>query len=64
VIEYVTPVAIASPCVGVCIINDETDWCEGCGRTLDEIAGWLTMTARERDRIMAALPERTRAIER
>jgi predicted Fe-S protein YdhL (DUF1289 family) len=32
--------------------------CIGCGRTLDEIAGWADMGAEERRAIMAVLPAR------
>jgi hypothetical protein len=32
--------------------------CIGCGRTLDEIAGWADMSAEERRAIMALLPAR------
>ena len=58
-IELVTPVSVASPCIGVCVMA-EHGWCEGCGRTLDEIAGWLGMTAAERDAVMGELPARRR----
>lgn len=56
-IEYVAPVALISPCIGVCVISED-DLCEGCGRTLDEIAGWLVMGPTRRDAVMAALPAR------
>jgi hypothetical protein len=29
-----------SPCIGVCLIDDETGTCVGCGRTIDEIINW------------------------
>jgi predicted Fe-S protein YdhL (DUF1289 family) len=32
--------------------------CIGCGRTLDEIAGWTDMSAEERRAILALLPAR------
>jgi len=32
--------------------------CEGCGRTLAEIGGWLSMSTAERQAIMEALPGR------
>lgn len=35
--------------------------CRGCGRTLEEIAAWSTLTDTERRRIMAALPARLAA---
>ena len=35
--------------------------CAGCGRTLDEIARWGSLTETERRRIMAELPQRRAA---
>ena len=32
--------AISSPCNSVCRMNSETQYCEGCYRTLDEIVAW------------------------
>lgn len=29
-----------SPCVGICVIDPQTRLCDGCLRTLDEIAAW------------------------
>ena len=51
---------ISSPCISVCRIDERTGWCEGCQRTLDEIAAWGTMTDEERSRIWRELPERRR----
>ncbi|WP_133649934.1 DUF1289 domain-containing protein [Paraburkholderia flava] len=34
----VTPVP--SPCIDVCRMNPSTGWCDGCLRTIDEIANW------------------------
>jgi uncharacterized protein len=48
---------IVSPCVNVCRIGRDRR-CEGCRRTVAEIAGWTGMTPAERDRIMAELPGR------
>jgi predicted Fe-S protein YdhL (DUF1289 family) len=50
--------AIESPCVKVCTLDTRAGLCLGCGRTLAEIAGWVRMSAEERKRIMAELPER------
>ncbi|TPW31288.1 DUF1289 domain-containing protein [Pararhizobium mangrovi] len=50
--------AVESPCTGVCRIAAEDGLCSGCRRTIDEIAGWSTMTAGERHRIMLELPDR------
>jgi uncharacterized protein len=50
--------AIESPCVKVCTLDTGAGLCLGCGRTLAEIAGWVRMSADERKRIMAELPDR------
>lgn len=39
---------VRSPCVSVCRIDPASGWCEGCQRTLDEIADWGTMPDAER----------------
>ena len=36
--------AVASPCVNVCRMSAATGLCEGCARTLDEIAAWSRMS--------------------
>jgi predicted Fe-S protein YdhL (DUF1289 family) len=33
-----------SPCIKVCVLDAEAR-CTGCGRTIDEIAGWGRMSA-------------------
>jgi uncharacterized protein len=47
-----------SPCIGVCAINSDTHLCEGCFRTLDEIAGWWDYPLDEKKEIMARTEER------
>ncbi|KAB2917066.1 MAG: DUF1289 domain-containing protein [Hyphomicrobiaceae bacterium] len=49
-----------TPCIKVCVIDPATRLCAGCGRSIDEIAGWRTMTDIERRRIMRELPARQR----
>ena len=49
---------IVSPCINVCAIDPATGLCSGCGRTLDEIARWASLSDHERQAIMRALPER------
>jgi predicted Fe-S protein YdhL (DUF1289 family) len=55
------PMAIASPCTKVCTIDPRSGLCCGCGRTLDEIARWMSFSETERSRIMAELPRRLAA---
>lgn len=31
---------VASPCISLCRMHAATGWCEGCLRTIDEIAAW------------------------
>jgi hypothetical protein len=52
-----------TPCINVCVLEAATGLCAGCGRSLDEIARWSTMSADERRRIMARLAELRRAAE-
>ncbi len=47
-----------SPCIQICVIHPATALCTGCGRTLDEIAGWSGLADSERRKIMTALPKR------
>jgi predicted Fe-S protein YdhL (DUF1289 family) len=49
---------VETPCVKICVVDPETQFCIGCGRTRDEIAGWLGMGAAARHSIMLELPER------
>jgi predicted Fe-S protein YdhL (DUF1289 family) len=49
---------IQSPCTKVCTVDPKSGLCRGCGRTLDEIAGWTALTDDERARIMIELPRR------
>lgn len=56
----VTPVAagVASPCVSVCTMNEQTGLCNGCLRTLDEIAHWGLYDDDEKRAVWAQLAER------
>lgn len=50
--------AIASPCIKICVIDPQSGLCEGCGRTLQEIAQWSRLGDAERRAIMATLEDR------
>jgi len=47
---------ISTPCTKVCTIDPRTRLCLGCGRSLEEIGRWSSMSEPERLRIMAELP--------
>ncbi len=53
-----------SPCILVCSIDMKTGFCFGCGRTRDEIAGWIDYSDAERQSIMDMLAARIETIER
>jgi predicted Fe-S protein YdhL (DUF1289 family) len=36
--------SVPSPCISVCKMNPRTGLCEGCFRTIGEIAQWSTAT--------------------
>ena len=61
VIEYV-PI-VETPCVNICVMDGETGWCLGCGRTIDEIAGWGEAPPETRSAVMAELPGRMAQLE-
>jgi predicted Fe-S protein YdhL (DUF1289 family) len=52
---------VPSPCINVCRMNDQTGLCEGCLRTLDEIACWSGYTREEKLAVRARLDARRRA---
>ncbi len=49
---------VASPCTNVCKMTPDTGLCEGCFRTLDEIAAWSALTNDEKRWVLAQLPGR------
>jgi uncharacterized protein len=54
---------LETPCINVCLLDDATGLCAGCGRSIDEIARWSAMSDRERSDIMALLPERVTRLD-
>ncbi len=51
---------VPSPCIDVCRMDAASGLCEGCLRTLDEIAAWSRMADADKRAVWAAL-ERRRA---
>lgn len=46
---------VESPCVSIC--RQENGRCIGCGRTMDEIAGWWDMTDQEKQQVIDRLEQ-------
>jgi uncharacterized protein len=53
---------IETPCIKVCTLDPASGLCTGCGRSLDEIARWGSMSEEERRKIMDGLKERMETI--
>jgi predicted Fe-S protein YdhL (DUF1289 family) len=53
-----------SPCINVCRMDGATGWCEGCQRTLQEIAAWGGLGEAGKRAIWQALPARREAWHR
>jgi uncharacterized protein len=54
--------AVPSPCINLCRIDPVSHWCEGCGRTIDEIVRWGGTDDADRAAVLAQLPERLRTM--
>ena len=53
---------VSSPCVDICDVDETCKYCIGCGRSLDEIAAWLTASDEQRQAILDQLPERLKRL--
>jgi predicted Fe-S protein YdhL (DUF1289 family) len=49
---------VPSPCINVCRMDASSGWCEGCLRTMDEIAGWSLYDDDEKRAVWDALEAR------
>lgn len=47
-----------SPCISVCKINSQTGLCEGCWRTLEEVAIWGTASEALKKEIWGKIHQR------
>jgi uncharacterized protein len=52
---------VPSPCISICRMDPVTQWCEGCFRTLDEIAGWARMGDEEKRQVWRMIQQRVQA---
>ncbi|MFC0399625.1 DUF1289 domain-containing protein [Paraburkholderia rhizosphaerae] len=54
------PVAVPSPCINICRMDEATGWCDGCLRTIDEIANWSLFDEATKRAVWDALETRHR----
>jgi predicted Fe-S protein YdhL (DUF1289 family) len=51
---------VASPCIDVCRMNAQTGFCDGCFRTIDEIASWSACDDDAKRAVLARVESRRR----
>ena len=56
--KHPTSSATASPCISICLMDDDSGWCTGCLRTLDEIACWSLLDDAEKRGVWLELGRR------
>lgn len=54
-------VQLSTPCIKICIIDPPSGLCQGCFRSLDEIARWTSFSEDERQSVMHELSGRRTA---
>lgn len=47
--------SVLSPCVSICKMDSITGLCEGCLRTIDEIAQWSQMNDEQKRQVLVQL---------
>ncbi|PHR59960.1 MAG: DUF1289 domain-containing protein [Robiginitomaculum sp.] len=47
-----------SPCLFVCSMDEQSGFCFGCARTIDEIAAWALLSRAQRDSVYTQIPIR------
>ncbi|MGZ8254300.1 MAG: DUF1289 domain-containing protein [Burkholderiaceae bacterium] len=52
---------VPSPCTDVCRVDAASGWCEGCLRTIDEIAAWGALDDGAKREVWKRLPGRRQA---
>ena len=50
--------AVKSPCISICRMHEPSGWCEGCLRTIDEIAVWSRLDDDDKRRVWVELGRR------
>jgi predicted Fe-S protein YdhL (DUF1289 family) len=53
----------ASPCIGVCTIDEDSGYCLGCARNTKEVAQWRKLTDTMKINIIRQLPLRKKRMK-
>jgi predicted Fe-S protein YdhL (DUF1289 family) len=57
--EVLPEPVVPSPCISICRMVAETALCEGCFRTIPEIAGWRRMSDDEKRAVWMLVDQRS-----
>jgi predicted Fe-S protein YdhL (DUF1289 family) len=49
---------VLSPCIGICVVDQKTNFCLGCKRTIAEIGRWPMMDDESRQAVIDQLRRR------
>lgn len=55
--------SVASPCINVCTIDEESGLCLGCARSLQEVARWRRLSEEQKRAVVNQLTERKRKMK-
>jgi predicted Fe-S protein YdhL (DUF1289 family) len=53
---------VKSPCIGVCVMDDLTNLCQGCYRSLEEIQQWWDLDNEQKKIVVEAASQREAAV--
>ncbi|WP_334108423.1 DUF1289 domain-containing protein [Methylobacillus sp.] len=56
--ELTTVSQVASPCIGICALDAQREYCTGCLRAIGEIRDWRTMSDQERLQVLQDIAAR------
>lgn len=59
-----TTAPVPSPCINVCRMSPATGLCEGCLRTIEEIAAWSTLGDEAKEKVWDAIEQRRQELFR
>lgn len=48
---------VTSPCKNVCRLNFNSNLCNGCGRTIEEITNWSTLSNSQKKEILIKIEQ-------
>ncbi len=53
---------VESPCISVCTMDENTGFCFGCYRTLEEIQGWWDLDNVQKSKVVEEASQRAASV--